>query len=65
MIPDKLPTCRTILLNAWMATPSFAASVQAAQGGKADMETMLRLQKLMHTPMVGRGMKWFLQTVAA
>ena len=65
MTPDKLPTCRTILLNAWMATPGFAASVQAAQGGKADMETMLRLQKLMHTPVVGRGMKWFLQTVAA
>ena len=65
MIPDKLPTCRTILLNAWMATPGFAASVQAAQGGKADMGTMLRLQKLMHTPVVGRGMKWFLRTVVA
>lgn len=65
MSPAKLPTCHTILLNAWMATPGFAASVQAAQGGKADMETMLRLQKLMHTPVVGRGMKWFLKTVAA
>lgn len=65
MSPAKLPTCHTILLNAWMATPGFAASVQAAQGGKADMETMLRLQKLMHTPVVGRGMKWFLMTVAA
>ena len=65
MSPAKLPTCRTILLNAWMATPGFAAKLQAAQGGRADMETMLSLQKIMHTPVVGRGTKWFLRTVAA
>ena len=65
MIPAKIPTCQTILLNAWMASPGFAASVQSARSGQADMGTMLSLQKLMHTPVVGRGMKWFLRTVAA
>ena len=28
MIPAELPTCRTILLNAWMATPGFAAALR-------------------------------------
>lgn len=64
-IPSRLPSVRDIFQNAMLQDPKTVARIHDAMKKGVRPEDAERIQGLLQTRVIGRGMKWFLKTVAA
>lgn len=70
MTPHRLPTTTTIFRNALLLSEETRETLMKAQKGVGNdlatsFEVVQHLETLLKTPTIGRGMSWWLKTVAS